>query len=88
MSSSLSDHDHTAAPLERHDSGNITKKATASSVDLHEDIEHGEGPIGALPIPPGDKRRGGLHRALSARQVTMIALAGTIGTGLFLGTGR
>ncbi|OJT15330.1 hypothetical protein TRAPUB_8126 [Trametes pubescens] len=88
MSSSLSDHDHTAAPLERHDSGNITKKATASSVDLHEDIEHGEGPIGALPIPPVDKRRAGLHRALSARQVSMIAIAGTIGTGLFLGTGR
>ncbi|KIK40360.1 hypothetical protein CY34DRAFT_272511 [Suillus luteus UH-Slu-Lm8-n1] len=32
--------------------------------------------------------RGGLHRGLSARQVQMIAIAGTIGTGLFLGTGR
>ena len=30
----------------------------------------------------------GLHRGLSARQVQMIAIAGTIGTGLFLGTGR
>src|ERR1700722_5436889 len=30
----------------------------------------------------------GLHRGLSARQVQMIAVAGTIGTGLFLGTGR
>ncbi|KAL0579771.1 Basic amino-acid permease [Marasmius crinis-equi] len=29
-----------------------------------------------------------LHRGLSARQVQMIAVAGTIGTGLFLGTGR
>ncbi|KAF1832838.1 hypothetical protein BDW02DRAFT_502087 [Decorospora gaudefroyi] len=29
-----------------------------------------------------------LRRALSARQVQMIAIAGTIGTGLFLGTGR
>ncbi|KAG5651006.1 hypothetical protein H0H81_010265 [Sphagnurus paluster] len=29
-----------------------------------------------------------LHRGLSARQVQMIAIAGTIGTGLFLGTGR
>jgi amino acid permease len=29
-----------------------------------------------------------LHRALSARQVTTIALGGAIGTGLFLGTGR
>jgi amino acid permease len=32
--------------------------------------------------------RGGLHRGLSARQVQMIAIGGTIGTGLFLGTGR
>ncbi|KAN0090996.1 Amino acid permease/ SLC12A domain containing protein [Tylopilus felleus] len=30
----------------------------------------------------------GLHRSLSARQVQMIAIAGTIGTGLFLGTGK
>ena len=31
---------------------------------------------------------GTLHRSLSSRQVQMIAIAGTIGTGLFLGTGR
>lgn len=30
----------------------------------------------------------GLHRSLSARQVQMIAISGTIGTGLFLGTGK
>lgn len=30
----------------------------------------------------------GLQRGLSSRQVQMIAIAGTIGTGLFLGTGR
>jgi amino acid permease len=29
-----------------------------------------------------------LHRDLSSRQVQMIAIGGTIGTGLFLGTGR
>lgn len=29
-----------------------------------------------------------LRRRLSARQVSMIAIGGTIGTGLFLGTGR
>ncbi|KAJ3507345.1 hypothetical protein NLJ89_g6360 [Agrocybe chaxingu] len=33
-------------------------------------------------------RHTGLQRGLSARQVQMIAIAGTIGTGLFLGTGR
>src|ERR1700761_8140301 len=31
---------------------------------------------------------GTLHRGLSSRQVQMIAIAGTIGTGLFLGTGN
>jgi amino acid permease len=42
-----------------------------------------------LPPPPIDrKKNNGLHRGLSARQVQMIAIAGTIGTGLFLGTGR
>ena len=35
-----------------------------------------------------NSRRIGLRRGLSARQVQMIAIAGTIGTGLFLGTGR
>lgn len=34
------------------------------------------------------KGHGKLHRGLSARQVQMIAIAGTIGTGLFLGTGK
>ncbi|KAJ8521185.1 hypothetical protein ONZ45_g2094 [Pleurotus djamor] len=43
-----------------------------------------------LPLPPVDQdtRAHGLQRGLSARQVQMIAIAGTIGTGLFLGTGR
>lgn len=34
------------------------------------------------------RKRSSLHRGLSARQVQMIAIGGTIGTGLFLGTGR
>jgi AAT family amino acid transporter len=48
-------------------------KASDPSFDLH-----GDHPIVA------DK----LARKLSARQVQMIALGGTIGTGLFLGTGK
>jgi amino acid transporter, AAT family len=36
------------------------------------------------PLVVGDK----LSRQLSARQVQMIAIGGTIGTGLFLGTGN
>ncbi len=50
---------------------------------FHEDVESvpSDGP--ARPIQ-ADK----LNRALSARQVQMIAIGGTIGTGLFLGTGK
>lgn len=41
-----------------------------------------------VPLSPSvDEDNGRLHRGLSARQVQMIAIAGTIGTGLFLGTG-
>ncbi|KAM5352707.1 hypothetical protein ACJ41O_005429 [Fusarium nematophilum] len=45
-------------------------------------------------FPPGEGHRRGptqsdlLRRSLSARQVQMIAIGGTIGTGLFLGTGK
>lgn len=44
----------------------------------------------STPNGNDDPRKGVdvLHRGLSARQVQMIAIAGTIGTGLFLGTGR
>ncbi|TCD66713.1 hypothetical protein EIP91_001006 [Steccherinum ochraceum] len=46
--------------------------------DLPEDIER---------IPSGAELHvNRLHRGLSSRQVSMIAIAGTIGTGLFLGT--
>lgn len=41
------------------------------------------GVAGANPLINADK----LARRLSARQVQMIAIGGTIGTGLFLGTG-
>lgn len=52
--------------------------ATASGSNVR-DVEDGAGV---------DERHGKLHRGLSARQVQMIAVAGTIGTGLFLGTGK
>jgi AAT family amino acid transporter len=52
--------------------------------------EHNE--VGAVP---NDELEGSTHilqdrlrRSLSARQVQMIAIGGTIGTGLFLGTGK
>ncbi len=37
---------------------------------------------------PSSDSPGTLHRGLTSRQVQMIAIGGTIGTGLFLGTGR
>lgn len=42
------------------------------------------GEAGTNPLINADK----LARRLSARQVQMIAIGGTIGTGLFLGTGE
>ncbi|KAJ2931242.1 hypothetical protein H1R20_g5832, partial [Candolleomyces eurysporus] len=39
-------------------------------------------------VPLQSRSGTGLQRNLSARQVQMIAIGGTIGTGLFLGTGR
>lgn len=50
--------------------------------DFNEDIE--QSPSG----PPVISKDGQLHRGLSTRQVSMMTIAGTIGTGLFLGTGR
>lgn len=44
--------------------------------------------VSATALADSPVRKKGLHRGLSARQVQMIAIAGTIGTGLFLGTGR
>ncbi len=80
------DPEATTPSLARIDS---RKSKAASTVDVDtQDLDYDSParPVGALPVPPADTK--GLHRALSARQVSMIAIAGTIGTGLFLGTGR
>jgi hypothetical protein len=53
--------------------------------------EDDEDPADVLPAPlalADTTLPSTLHRGLSSRQVQMIAIAGTIGTGLFLGTGR
>ncbi|KAF7329944.1 AA-permease domain-containing protein [Mycena kentingensis (nom. inval.)] len=53
----------------------IEKKASSSGDVVTEEVEHtGDG--------------GHMHRSLKGRQVSMIAIAGTIGTGLFLGSGK
>ncbi|KAH8827969.1 amino acid permease-domain-containing protein [Flagelloscypha sp. PMI_526] len=62
---------------------------TMGNPDDHDDTpvleqrDGSEASVGEHVLP-----RTGLHRGLSARQVQMIAIAGTIGTGLFLGTGK
>jgi AAT family amino acid transporter len=49
----------------------------------------GVDPVTGLPLPPDEHTKADkLNRRLSARQVQMIAIGGTIGTGLFLGTGK
>ncbi|KAF7342052.1 AA-permease domain-containing protein [Mycena venus] len=53
----------------------IEKKATNSGEIATEDV-----------IPHEDT--GHMHRSLKGRQISMIAIAGTIGTGLFLGSGK
>jgi len=68
--------------------GTITPtRRPPSSPSPPEDDAFGE--TGSSPSfdSPSDSP-GTLHRGLSSRQVQMIAIAGTIGTGLFLGTGR
>ncbi|KAG6022390.1 hypothetical protein E4U41_002273 [Claviceps citrina] len=67
----------------------MTAKAKPQAKEAPPDSDdgHGHGLAGAAPRPrsrPSDH----LRRALSARQVQMIAIGGTIGTGLFLGTGK
>ncbi|KAG2153672.1 amino acid permease-domain-containing protein [Suillus bovinus] len=56
-------------------------KPESSARGQHVNIDDAEA---SIPQPV----RGGLRRGLSARQVQMIAIGGTIGTGLFLGTGK
>ncbi|KAF9528497.1 amino acid permease-domain-containing protein [Crepidotus variabilis] len=63
------------------DYGSVLPKVQNTHIDNdNESFESG--------APDASPEGGRLHRGLSARQVQMIAIAGTIGTGLFLGTGR
>lgn len=68
----------------------LSSSRTSSSPNnvLVQDYTATERHVDDAEAPFPQPARGGLHRGLSARQVQMIAIAGTIGTGLFLGTGR
>jgi amino acid permease len=39
-------------------------------------------------VGPAGGEGGHMHRTLKGRQISMIAIAGTLGTGLFLGSGK
>jgi len=50
--------------------------------------EAGHGDISETNVADADTTDPHMHRALKGRHVSMIAIAGTIGTGLFLGSGK
>jgi amino acid transporter, AAT family len=82
------DRDTTRRP----DSVHLNEKASEASPPPHHDgldlpPKHTAAP-GPNDIAEGGISSDRLNRALSARQVQMIAIGGTIGTGLFLGTGK
>jgi len=56
-----------------------------SGKDLEKTSSHGGYVTDA--VPPNEEG-GHMHRKLKGRHVSMIAIAGTIGTGLFLGSGK
>lgn len=62
-----------------------TRTLAQSGVGTDTDVEGRDGRDGSTG---GRTGTGTLRRGLTARQVQMIAIGGTIGTGLFLGTGR
>jgi AAT family amino acid transporter len=74
----------------------LYKSAPAMGNDIEEQPQTGEKEPVQHPHPTVDHEKGEvtplqtnkLARRLSARQVSMIAIGGTIGTGLFLGTGK
>ena len=56
--------------------GDLEKKASKH--------EGGQGEISETVVADGDTTDPHMHRSLKGRHVSMIAIAGTIGTGLFL----
>lgn len=82
-------HPHSPSP--------IAHAPASSTSDIEKDPSHvhvhGEkGSLGGVPLAYEDEivpiKADKLNRTLTARQVQMIAIGGTIGTGLFLGTGK
>lgn len=70
----------TSTPNKKSDGGNGDIESQAHVVE----VEQGE----VTKDQPRILHEDNLRRGLSARQVQMIAIAGVIGTGLFLGTGK
>ncbi|ODA83457.1 hypothetical protein RJ55_01971 [Drechmeria coniospora] len=77
------------AAFHNHSPSGDTSSSSGAEKPYAKQAEHG------LTMHPRDAEEGhafarsdNLQRSLSARQVQMIAIGGTIGTGLFLGTGK
>lgn len=74
----------------------IALAPASSTSDIEKEARHGSAEKGSLggDVPPAYEyetapiKADKLNRTLTARQVQMIAIGGTIGTGLFLGTGK
>jgi AAT family amino acid transporter len=69
----------TSDDVEAATRGDVNWDKNATHYDVDEKV--------AGDLPPAAPTDDTLARKLSARQVQMIAIGGTIGTGLFLGTG-
>jgi AAT family amino acid transporter len=79
----VSSYSMSASPATSYGTIRPTRRAPSLRSLLDDDEAFAEALSSPSPDGPG-----ALHRGLSSRQVQMIAIGGTIGTGLFLGTGR
>ena len=77
-----------STPTKRHGNNDDEERSSQKSPNPNARVGSSSSSISDTETDPAPKDVGSLKRGLSARQVQMIAIAGTIGTGLFLGTGR
>lgn len=72
--------------FELHDyEGGVGSKQESQIVNKTKSFDHDESPLSEHEIETGNIKETEVKRALKPRHVTMIALGGTIGTGLFIG---
>ncbi|KAF7292783.1 AA-permease domain-containing protein [Mycena indigotica] len=62
--------------------------SSSPDYDIEKKASHSNDHVVTEDVVHGGEGGAHMHRSLKGRQVSMIAIAGTIGTGLFLGSGR